>query len=184
MPKIASTVNKMSRKYLIVYDDDVSMVGPVEGEQRRVMALSPSIVRHGAYCAVKYGIEIPENLTYQQQQQQLVDTQAKLHVKYIECNDLIVKSQNQASDLRDALDLIREKNTELENMALELSEMTRQRDAFSRSLKRTTEHLWKVKESLATLSFWRRLKLLVIGYQRYLSQFQYDVDRRQQHEEV
>ena len=57
MPKIASVVNNMKREYLIVYDNEV------EGH---VLALSPSLVRHGVHCAQKYQLDIPENLTYQQ----------------------------------------------------------------------------------------------------------------------
>lgn len=159
MPLMKSKVNNMERTYLIVYDDDTE--GP--------LALSPSLVRRGRYCARKYNLDIPESPTYQRQQQQLIAALDTIQQKdaQIEEISLSLQSENKRYWERDKVFL-----AQLYEVQVQLTEMTRQRDWFASALKRTTNHLVNLKTYLNHLSLPQRLLLAVTGFREVFLRFE------------
>jgi len=143
---IKSVVNRRERTYLLVYNDDV------EGQ---VLALSPALIHHGVRCAQKYGLEIPDRPTYQRLEAEI----ANLHRDHT---------------------ILRNLNAQLETQLIDqqftLGEITRQRDGFAQSLRRTTHRLWKVQDAFENMPLLQRLLWVITGHTKWLEEIPEELD--------
>lgn len=110
MPLLKQKVNNRVQTYLIVHDEDI---GKILGISTSVIAISPSIIKHGEYCASHYLLQIPDNPTYQQQQQQIAELESLL----LETEHERDHQRSENSDLYDENCMLKDKIITLEEAA-------------------------------------------------------------------